>query len=981
MPETQATRTAGPRSGGDVFQEGDALGPRYLILRLIGRGGMGSVYLARDSELGRDVAIKVIAPQLLENAESVDRFKREIRLSSLVTHPNVLRVYDFSEADGTKFLTMQYVEGRSLDGVLREDRPVPIARAIALFRQICEGLAAAHEQGILHRDLKPQNVMVDGADRVYLTDFGLATSQFVTAMTQTGGVLGTPHYMSPEQVRGEQADARSDIFSMGVVLYEMLTGVLPYKGDTLFELMIKRTQGPPQPAQEVNPAIPAHLLGVLDRCLAIDKEQRYASVREIVADLDSGTVRAPLVVATVRSRGPRRVVLALAAGAVLATVAASTWLYLRSRPAGTAPSSQAPISVPLVGVVPFANRTGDAGLDWAGEGVARLVADSLALSRHVHVVSPQRVAALRSGAADDAAFFKAAGESGLTYVLSGEIFTGPRGFTVATRLTHTRSGTEVGSNRVDSASKADIVGASIRVATSARRGLHIPLTEQVDTFNADFATQNTDAYEIYVQGLNAVSAYKYEEAARLFKASLEKAPDFTMARFRLANVHASLGEAEEATKQIGVAVAEASRLPDREARYIRALDAFIARRNDDAIRQYQDLVDRYPYDLEPRQFLAQLHLSRSEWRGAIEQAKAMAQIDPRSPSTYAVLGSAYLGLNEYNQAIDAFRKYADLEPGSANAHHLLADAYRAQGVLDLASAEYRKALAADPAFHFSTVSLAEVEASRGQAEEAEALLTPIVSDAEVAPRFRVDAAVDLTAILRAQGRFREAVKVLDQAQAPIRAEGIREALSLALRASSYAELGDLKRAEQSAREAIAKSPRVPTRYLFALAQVQLAQGKVADARATAGQILKGARPASDADRTEDKAAAYIGGLASLQEGHAQQAQQEFSRAVALSGYEYAVYRLGLARAHIKASAHADALASAKQAETPGHPSDPRLDLNLDRVRASLVEAEINLAMGRRPEAAAAARRFLEAWARADPGLSDVAQARRLAALQ
>jgi tetratricopeptide (TPR) repeat protein len=597
------------------------------------------------------------------------------------------------------------------------------------------------------------------------------------------------------------------------------------------------------------------------------------------------------------------------------------------------------------------------------------------------VVSPQRVAELRSAAKDDAAFFKAASEGGITHLVTGEILTGPTGFTVATRLTDTRAGTDLGSNRANGASESDIVGAANQVATSVRRGLRIPLTEGVDTYNADFATKNTDAYEIYVKGLAAVSAYKYDEAKRLFTEALAKAPDFTMARFRLANVYASTSETEQATEQIRLAVTEASRLPDREARYIRALDAYIGRNYDEAAKQYKELIERYPYDIEPRQFLAQIHLSRKEWQEAIGQAKAMAQIEPQGHSTYAVAGSAYLGLKDYNQAITEFRKYADLEPGSANAHHLLADAYRAQGVLDLAAGEYRKALDADPAFHFSTVSLAEVEVQRGQPGEAERLLVPLVPDTAVSPWFRADAAVDLAAVFRAQGRFRDSIRVLGQAEAPIRAEKIQEALALATQALGHMELGELKRAEQLAREAVAKSPGVPTRYLFALAQIQLAQGKVADARATATEILKGAAPASDPDRTEDKAAAYLNGLAWLKEGKLQQAQQELSRAVALSGYEYAVYRLGLARAYLATRAFAEALAGVKQAMAPGEPASPRLDLDLDRVRAGLLEAQINLALGRRAEASSAARRFLQAWDRADPGLPDVAEARKLAAIR
>jgi tetratricopeptide (TPR) repeat protein len=206
-------------------------------------------------------------------------------------------------------------------------------------------------------------------------------------------------------------------------------------------------------------------------------------------------------------------------------------------------------------------------------------------------------------------------------------------------------------------------------------------------------------------------------------------------------------------------------------------------------------------------------------------------------------------------------------------------------------------------------------------------------------------------------------------------------MTVAVQALNRLELGQLAQAERLAREAIRKSPGVPTRYLFALAQVQLAQGKTADARATAAEILKGALPPSDPDRTEEKAAAFIRGLVLLREGKTREAQEEMSRAVALSGYEYAVYRLGLARAYLASGAHAEALASVKQAALAGDPSDPRLDLQLDRVRAAFVEAEVHLAMGRTADAAATAKKFLGSWARADLGLPDVAQARRLAGLR
>jgi len=289
----EALAREAPRASASVSQltPGSAIGARYEIVRLLGKGGMGEVYLARDLELGREVALKLVAPHLAADPAMLARFRREIQLSSLVTHPNVLRVYDLGESGGLRFLTMQYIEGRSLATLLAEERPLPLERATALFRQVCDGLAAAHDKGVLHRDLKPQNVMVDASGRAYVMDFGLATSDAVSTMTQTGMVVGTPHYMSPEQVMGEPLDARSDLFSAGVMLYEMLTGALPFQGDTVFGIMMRRTRGPPSPARQINPAIPAHLAGIVDRCLAIDVKLRYASAREVLRDLDAENVR------------------------------------------------------------------------------------------------------------------------------------------------------------------------------------------------------------------------------------------------------------------------------------------------------------------------------------------------------------------------------------------------------------------------------------------------------------------------------------------------------------------------------------------------------------------------------------------------------------------------------------------------------------------------------------------------------------------
>ena len=269
---------------------------------------MGHVYQAHDLELRREVALKVIAPRLAADPSAVERFKREIQLSSLVSHPNVLRVYDLGESEGLRFLTMQYVEGETLAEEMRREGRVPLLRAVSIFRQICDGLGAAHGKGVLHRDSKPQNILVDPSGGTYLSDFGLAVSSSLSPLTQTGVVLGTPRYMSPEQVKGEPLDARSDIFTLGIILYEMLTGVPPYAGDTPNEVMFRRTKSAPPRATALNPDIPAHLQRILDRCLAVEPRDRYGTVQEILADLDPAVDRAaPALPAEGGERAPSRI--------------------------------------------------------------------------------------------------------------------------------------------------------------------------------------------------------------------------------------------------------------------------------------------------------------------------------------------------------------------------------------------------------------------------------------------------------------------------------------------------------------------------------------------------------------------------------------------------------------------------------------------------------------------------------------------------
>ena len=247
VPPPSATGIRGGR-----LPKGMRLGKRYEIVQILGEGGMGAVYKAWDLELDRLVALKVIRPELAVHEEILQRFKQELILARKITQKNVIRIFDLGEADGVKFITMEFIEGKDLTSLIKEKGRLSFEECADVVYQTCTALDAAHSEGVVHRDLKPQNIMVEKSGRIIVMDFGIArTMEHGGGMTQTGALIGTPDYMSPEQVMGEHVDARSDLFTLGIIFYQLLVGQLPFKADTIQGAMFKRTREKPKLPAEV----------------------------------------------------------------------------------------------------------------------------------------------------------------------------------------------------------------------------------------------------------------------------------------------------------------------------------------------------------------------------------------------------------------------------------------------------------------------------------------------------------------------------------------------------------------------------------------------------------------------------------------------------------------------------------------------------------------------------------------------------------
>src|SRR5271166_1619583 len=372
-----------------LLQAGDVLGGRYEIIQLLGEGGMGAVYKATDRELDRPVALKLIRPELASSSSMLARFKQELLLSRQVTHKNVIRIYDLGDADGVKFISMEFVEGRDLRALIQEKKKFSPEEAVEVMQQVCQALEAAHSVGVIHRDLKPQNIMREESGRILVMDFGLARTMEGDGMTQSGALVGTMEYMSPEQALGKELDQRSDIFTAGLILYEMLTGKMPFKADTALASLIRRTQERAIPVSDHDGSIPGALTGIVSKCLERDPNLRYQSAAEILRDLDSWQGKRAAATlgfhADVKPWG-QTVPWPLVAGVLTVLMLAIVGYIYRGKlfPA----KAEAALSL---AVMPFQNSSGDQSWDWLGPSLADMLSTDVGQSSHLRTVSSDRM--------------------------------------------------------------------------------------------------------------------------------------------------------------------------------------------------------------------------------------------------------------------------------------------------------------------------------------------------------------------------------------------------------------------------------------------------------------------------------------------------------------------------------------------------------------------------------------------------------------
>ncbi|MDL2718058.1 MAG: protein kinase [Acidobacteriota bacterium] len=844
-------------SGPSTLPEGFEIGHRYRVVKILGRGGMGAVYRCHDLELDRDVALKLIRPEIAEDPATLERFRREIQLSSRITHRNVLRVYDLGEVEGIRFLTMQFVDGDDLASLIKREGRLPTPRVLAIFGEICKGLSAAHEQGVVHRDLKPQNIMLDSAGTAYVTDFGLAKSLVGTGMTEMGAILGTPFYMSPEQVKGEAAGPRSDIYSLGVILYEMVTGVVPFTGDSPFAVMMARLSQKPKPATELNPDVPAFLQKIMERCMATDPAARYPSADAILADLATGTFSTSVLYAT---QGWKRLLPWAGAAAAVLAAALGTWLWLRGRPvAPKAPKAQSVL------IADFVNRTGESVFEGTLESAFGVALEGASFVNNFSRASARKIAAqLQPGTLGlpDAVARLVAVREGVQLVVSGTVEKNGEGYAVEIRALDAVTGKPVEKARVEASGKDAILPAVAKAAAAVRTALGDATPASLQLAAAEtFSAGSLEAAHEYAVAQDLQWSGNWEEAIRHYTKAADLDQNLGRAFAGLAAVYANQGKLSESEKAFRDAMQRIDRMSEREKYRTRGAYYIVMRQPEKAIEQLEQLVKIYPADTAGIANLALAYFYRRDMPRAFAEGRLAIEIYPKNV------------IQRNNVALYAM--YA--------------------GDFDTALKESQAVLAMNPAFAKAFVAQALSQSALGRREDAAATYRKLEATGEQGASY---AAAGLADLALCEGRPADAIPILEKGIDADLAAKRAEAAGAKLAALAEAQLaaGKGSAALVTLDRALASSRSISV--AVTAARVYLDAGKEAKALALADEL---------AARLEPDAQAYarvLKGEARLKQGKAREAVLEFTEAKKLA--DTWLGRYGLGRAYLQLSAFTEA---------------------------------------------------------------------------
>jgi serine/threonine protein kinase/tetratricopeptide (TPR) repeat protein len=650
---------------------GSTFAGRYQIIEELGKGGMGKVYKALDKEIDGRVALKLIKPEIAADEKTINRFRNELKIARDIAHKNVCRMYHLAKYEGTHYIVMEYVSGEDLKSFIRRSRQLTPGTAISIAKQVCEGLAEAHKLGTVHRDLKPQNIMIDKDGNARIMDFGIARSLKEKGITGAGVMIGTPEYMSPEQVEGKEIDQRSDIYSLGVILYEMVTGRVPFEAETPFAVGMKHKSETPQDPLELNSQIPADLSRVILRCLEKDKEKRYQNADELHAELSNIEKGIPTTERIVPERRPttsreitvtfrrRWVLVAALVGVVI--IAALVFLFLK---VGKQVTPVTPTANKLLVVLPFENL-GPPEDEYFADGITDEVTNRLSALHGLDVIS--RTSAIQYKKTNKT-IQQIQKELNVDFVLAGTVrwdkTAGEKGrVRVSPQLIRAADDTQLWFETYERDIE-NIFGVQSGIAEQVIKQLDITILEPERKALTARPTENLEAYDYYLKGrehqTKAITSLTEEEeyirAIEMYERAIELDPDIVTAYISLSGIHswmffAGYDKTKERLAKSKAAVDKALELQPNLPEALEALGYYYYRGflDYDKALQILESVQKARPNL-PLELLGYIKRRQGKWEESLETLERVFKLDPRDSELAMSIGNTNMHMRRYAEA-------------------------------------------------------------------------------------------------------------------------------------------------------------------------------------------------------------------------------------------------------------------------------------------------------------------------------------------
>jgi serine/threonine protein kinase/Tfp pilus assembly protein PilF len=771
LEEIPASPTKTLETPTEELNTGSTFAGRYQIIEELGKGGMGKVYKAQDTDLKEKVAIKLLKPEIAADKKTIERFRNELKFARKIRHKNVCQMYDLNKEEGSHYITMEYVAGEDLKSMIRMMGQLSSGKTIFIAKQVCEGLAEAHRLGVVHRDLKPQNIMIDKDGNTRIMDFGIARSLKTKGITAAGMMIGTPEYMSPEQVEGKEVDQRSDIYSLGVILYEMVTGRVPFEGDTPFTIGVKHKSEEPKDPKEFNTQLPEDLNLVILRCLDKDKEKRYQSAGEVRAELTRIEKGIPTTEIEIPKRKPltsreitvtfgiKKLFIPALVVASLIIIGILIWQLLPKKEA----IPIIPSDKPSLAILYFENNTGDESLEYLRSGLAEWLIIDLSQSRFIDVLSGDKVFSilkklnlLEADKYSSENLTEVAKEGGASHTLKGSYIRIGDHFVITVMLQKPHTGELVSSKEVRCKGEEEIPQRIDELTRMIKSDLNISreqMASDIDREVGKITTSSPEAYKYYSEARKYHIKADHRRAIQFYEKAIEVDPDFAMAYRGMETAYNNMGYFSKGRECAKKALELADRLSDSERYIIQAQFYWRSEKTyDKSIEAFIKLLELYPKHDVGNTNLGNLYNNIEEWDKAIERFEVLIQDKDETYFPYINILEPFAAKGMYGKAQEVLEYYLKNFSDDANIHWGLAENYLFQGKYDLALVEIDKALSLVPDY-FYIFTKGNIHQSSGDFIKAEKEYKKLLeSEEQVANLY---GRWGLGALYVLQGRFRE----------------------------------------------------------------------------------------------------------------------------------------------------------------------------------------------------------------------------------